>query len=299
MTKSLLSVRDLAVEYRRNRRTTRVVHQVGFDIAEGDTLGLVGESGSGKSTIGNVVLGLVPAAEGTITFDGEDITHVSKRRRRELTREIQVIYQDPYGSLNPSRTVGATLAEALTASHSTLSSRDVKVRVTEALDTVGMTAATAERSPAEFSGGQRQRIAIARALIVGPRLVVCDEAVSALDLSIQAQVLNLLDDLRRERGLSYLFISHDMAVIAHISDRIAVLDRGRIVESGTTSEVIDNAQDPYTRLLLAAAPVPDPAAQKVRRQAFREKRESYLAESGTTTRNISSMSLLTSVQGQR
>jgi peptide/nickel transport system ATP-binding protein len=291
MSAPLLQISNLAVDYTRHRKTTRVVHHVSATIAAGETLGLVGESGSGKSTIGNVVLGLVPAAEGTITFDGEDITHATPKRRRELTREIQVIFQDPYGSLNPARTIGATLAESLVASDRTLRKRNVAARVTEALDTVGMATGTAARYPTEFSGGQRQRIAIARALIVKPRLVVCDEAVSALDLSIQAQVLNLLDELRRERDLSYLFISHDIAVIGHISDHIAVLDKGRIVEAGPTGTVIDNPQAPYTRLLLAAAPVPDPAAQKARREAFRTQRTEYLKSTGDETVNISTTRL--------
>ncbi|WP_229715056.1 ATP-binding cassette domain-containing protein [Subtercola lobariae] len=291
LTEPLLRVTDLAVDYKRRRTVARVVENVSFDIVEGETLGLVGESGSGKSTIGNVVLGLVPAAAGAVIFDGEDITHASPKRRRELTSDIQVVFQDPYGSLNPARSIGATLAESLVASDATLTRKEVTARVHESLDTVGMVASVAQRFPTEFSGGQRQRIAIARALIVRPRLVVCDEAVSALDLSIQAQVLNLLDRLRRERSLSYLFISHDIAVIGHLSDHIAVLDRGRIVETGTTAEVIDHPQDAYTRLLLAAAPVPDPAAQKKRREAFRTQRAEYLASTGAVTGLVSTTRL--------
>jgi ABC-type oligopeptide transport system ATPase subunit len=271
----LLSVDDLSVDYRRLRRTRRVVDDVSFEVRRGRTLGLVGESGSGKSTIGNAILGLVPAASGTIRFDGADVTRINGRRRRDLTRHIQVVFQDPYGSLNPSRSIGATLADGLSVGER-IEAQEIPRRVADALEAVGMPAAAASRYPSEFSGGQRQRIAIARALISSPRLIVCDEAVSALDLSVQAQVLNLLADLQRDRGLSYLFITHDLAVVAHIADDIAVLEQGRIVEHGSTGRVIDDPVHPYTRMLLAAAPVPDPEVQRRRRQDFREQRRLYL-----------------------
>ncbi|WP_426323540.1 ATP-binding cassette domain-containing protein [Microbacterium sp. E-13] len=264
----LLSVENLSIDYGRGRSRTRVVTDVSFDIAEGETLGLVGESGSGKSTIGKAILGLVPVAEGAVRFDGEDISRVSPRRRRELTRAIQVIYQDPYGSLNPARQVGTTLAEPLTLRRGELSRREISQRVGDALELVGLPSTAARKYPGDFSGGQRQRIAIARAVIVRPRLIVCDEAVSALDLSIQAQVLNLLQDLSAELGMSYLFISHDLAVVELLSSRIAVLYRGSIVERGDARQLLEQPQAPYTRLLQAAAPVPDPDEQRRRREEF-------------------------------
>ncbi len=264
----LLEVDGLSVDYGRGRSRRRVVTDVSFEIAQGETLGLVGESGSGKSTIGRAILGLVPVADGAVRFDGEDIGRASGRRRRELTRAIQVIYQDPYGSLNPALQIGATLAEPLALGRRQLSRREIRERVGEVLEMVGMPASAAEKYPGDFSGGQRQRIAIARAVIVRPRLIVCDEAVSALDLSIQAQVLNLLQDLSAELGMSYLFISHDLAVVEHLASRIAVLYRGEIVESGDARQVFEHPVDPYTRLLQAAAPVPDPVLQKQRREQF-------------------------------
>jgi peptide/nickel transport system ATP-binding protein len=267
----LLSLDHLSVDYGRGRSRKRVVTDVSFDIAHGETVGLVGESGSGKSTIGKAILGLVPVAGGAIRFDGEDIGHVSSRRRRELTRSIQVIYQDPYGSLNPALQIGTTLAEPLTTRRRELSQREVALRVGEALELVGLPPTAARKYPGDFSGGQRQRIAIARAVIVRPRLIVCDEAVSALDLSIQAQVLNLLQDLSAELGVSYLFISHDLSVVELLSTRIAVLYRGSIVESGEARKVFEQPEDPYTRLLRAAAPVPDPDAQRERQKTFFEE----------------------------
>lgn len=267
-SRALLSVDRLCVDYGRGRRRRRVVTDVSFEIAAGESLGLVGESGSGKSTIGKAILGLVPVASGRILFDGEDIGQISGRRRRELTRAIQVIYQDPYGSLNPALPIGTTLAEPLLLRRRELSRREIHSRVGEALEMVGLPPAASAKYPGDFSGGQRQRIAIARAMIVRPRLIVCDEAVSALDLSIQAQVLNLLQELSAERGMSYLFISHDLAVVEHLAARIAVLYRGAIVESGDAHQIFERPRDPYTRLLQAAAPVPDPELQRARRDEF-------------------------------
>jgi peptide/nickel transport system ATP-binding protein len=267
MSPPLLDVADLRVAYRQGRRPpVQALAGVSLTIAPGETLGLVGESGSGKSTLGNAILGLVSIASGTIAFDGEDITVAGRRRRRELSRHLQVVFQDPYGSLNPSRTIAQTLAEPLLV-HQQLSRSETRVRVTEMLERVGLAADTADRYPREFSGGQRQRIAIARSLMLSPRLVICDEPVSALDLSVQAQILNLLADLQRELGVAYLFISHDLAVVRHLSRRIAVIHRGRIVEMGPTADVYEQPRDPYTRALLAAAPVPDPDAQRARRAA--------------------------------
>ncbi|WP_432991702.1 ATP-binding cassette domain-containing protein [Dactylosporangium sp. CA-233914] len=261
---ALLELRGLSVNYGRGRhRPPDAVRDVSLTVAPGETVALVGESGSGKSTIGNVVLGLVPASAGSVHFDGEDITAAGRRRRRELTRHIQPIFQDPYGSLNPSRTIRQTLVEPLLA-HGRASAAAGE-RIAEVLDRVGLPADAADRYPDEFSGGQRQRIAIARALVAGPRLIVCDEPTSALDLSIQAQVLNLLRRLQRESGIGYLFITHDLALIRHAADRVVVLYRGRVMETGPAAHVTEQPQHPYTQALLAAAPVPDPVEQRRRR----------------------------------
>ena len=228
-------------------------------------MALVGESGSGKSTLGNAVLGLVPAASGTITFDGADVTRASPRRRRALTRHIQAVFQDPYGSLNPVRPIGQTLAEPLRA-HQRLDSTTTAARVACRTRTSRAQRGAAALYPGQFSGGQRQRIAIARALMLSPRLIICDEPLSALDLSVQAQVLNLLKALQRELGVGYLFITHDLAVVPHIAHRVVVLYRGQVVETGTVSQVCDHPSHPYTQRLIAAAPVPDPAQQRARRR---------------------------------
>jgi ABC-type glutathione transport system ATPase component len=266
---SLLELRGVAVNYGRGRRrVSDAVTDINLDVGDGETLALVGESGSGKSTVGNAVLGLVPVTAGAVRFDAEDITHAPARRRRQLTRHIQPILQDPYGSLNPVRTVRQTLVEPLLA-HSRVGPAQARDHVVEAMQRVGLEPDAADRYPSEFSGGQRQRIAIARALMVQPRLIVCDEPTSALDVSVQAQVLNLLKRLRRELGMSYLFITHDLAIIRHIADRVAVLHRGRIVEVGMTAQVCEEPRDAYTRALLAAAPVPDPVEQRRRRTLLR------------------------------
>ncbi|MEN3284452.1 MAG: hypothetical protein V7607_5592 [Solirubrobacteraceae bacterium] len=262
----LLDVTDLTVEYPRGRRKPplRALDAVSLAIEPGETVGLVGESGSGKSTLGRAVLGLVPARSGTIRFDGRDITHAAAEERRRLSADLQAVFQDPYSSLNPARTVRQTLAEPLGV-HERLSRAQTRERVEAMLRRVGLPADAAERYPRHFSGGQRQRIAIARALMLSPRLVISDEAVSALDLSIQAQILNLLLTLQEELSLSYLFISHDLAVVRHLSHRVVVLYRGEVVESGPTAQVCDAPTHPYTRGLLASAPVADPAVQRKRR----------------------------------
>ncbi|GGN20487.1 oligopeptide/dipeptide ABC transporter ATP-binding protein [Streptomyces fuscichromogenes] len=281
---ALLRVRGLDVTYRRARLRGGDVHAVrGVDltVGRGETVGLVGESGSGKSTIGSAVLGLVPATGGGIEFDGADITHATRTDRRLLARRMQVVFQDPYGSMNPAHTVGDTLAEALRHNLG-LPADEIHERVLRALDDVGLPPGAAHRYPAAFSGGQRQRIAIARALVMEPDFIVCDEAVSALDLSVQAQVLNLLARLKRDRGLSYLFISHDLAVVRYLSDTIVVLYAGRVVERGPAALVADHPSHPYTRALLAAAPVPDPIAQR-RRQAERR----LTSTAGTTSGRVS------------
>ncbi len=263
-----LDVRDLTVEFRRHRRTPplRAVDGVSLRIDAGETLGLVGESGSGKSTLGRAILGLTPTASGSVHFDGKDITHAGPRERRALSSRMQVVFQDPYSSLNPTRSIGRTLAEPLLV-HRKLSRTETDTQVRSMLDLVGMPGDTADRYPSQFSGGQRQRIAIARALMLSPDLVICDEPVSALDLSIQAQVMNLLGELQRELRLSYLFIAHDLAVVRHLSHRVMVLYRGQVMETGPAAHVYTHAAHPYTQALLAAAPVPDPQQQHARRAA--------------------------------
>jgi oligopeptide/dipeptide ABC transporter ATP-binding protein len=265
----LLAVRGLTVRYPRGYRQPPVtaLRAADLDIGRGETVALVGESGSGKSTLGNAVLGLAPVAAGSISFAGADITRAGPRQRRALTRDIQAVFQDPYGSLNPVRTVGQALAEPLHA-HERASGASAAARVAAALARVGLDAAAAGRYPGQFSGGQRQRIAIARALMLSPRLIICDEPLSALDLSVQAQVLNLLTRLQRELGVSYLFITHDLAIVPHIAHRAAVLYQGRVVETGPVSQVCGQPGHPYTRALTAAAPVPDPEQQRRRREAY-------------------------------
>ncbi|WP_202919102.1 ABC transporter ATP-binding protein [Saccharothrix deserti] len=259
----LLNVRGLRVDYGRGRGAVRAVDDVSLSVAPGETVGLVGESGSGKSTIGRAIVGLTPVAGGAITFAGEDITHARRGRRRELSASLQMVFQDPYSSLNPARTVGATLAEPLLARRE-ISPRERLALVQRALERVGLPPEAARRYPAQFSGGQRQRIAIARTLVVSPRLVVCDEPVSALDLSIQAQVMNLLADLQAELGLSYLFIAHDLGVVRYLSQRVVVLYRGQVMESGPAAGVYSRPAHPYTQALIAAAPIPDPKAARAR-----------------------------------
>ncbi|MCM3778413.1 ATP-binding cassette domain-containing protein [Microbacterium hydrocarbonoxydans] len=263
----LLTIEHLVVDYRGRRRSlpVRASDDVSLSIEAGETLGLVGESGSGKSTIGNAVLGFTPVSGGRIAFAGEDITQVGAARRRQLTKDIQVIFQNPYASLNPALTIGQTLSEPLRAHGIATDAADRRARIERWLDVVGLPAAAAQKYPSDFSGGQRQRIAIARALLVEPRLVVCDEAVSALDLSIQAQILNLLAELQQRTGVSYLFITHDLAVVEHVAHRLAVLHYGRVVESGATADVLASPQNDYTRNLLDAVPSPDPVVQRARR----------------------------------
>ena len=268
----VLEVRDLTVRYHRGIRKPpfTALHEVSLAVGPAETVALVGESGSGKSTLGNAILGLVPAASGTIAFRGEDITCARPRRRRALTADIQAVFQDPYGSLNPVRTVGQTLAEPLLA-HERREVRGAErtARVRAALEQVGLSADDAARYPGQFSGGQRQRIAIARALVPSPRLIICDEPLSALDLSVQAQILNLLRDLQGDLGVSYLFITHDLAVVPHIAHRVAVLYRGRVVETGPARQLCSAPRHPYTQALVAAAPMPDPVQQRARRRAYR------------------------------
>ncbi len=267
----LLAVRELTVQFNRGRRRppVRAVDGVSLTVADRETVGIVGESGSGKTTLGRAILGLTPITAGSVWWEGEEITHATNRRRRALSAELQVVFQDPYSSLNPTRTIGQTLREMLHARRG-MSRQELDSRVSTLLARVGLPAEAATRYPASFSGGQRQRIAIARALIVQPRLVICDEPVSALDLSVQAQVLNLLRELQRDFNLSYLFIAHDLDVVRYISDRILVFYRGQVVEEGPAEELYARPVHPYTRALLDAAPVPDPTAAR-RRRATRSR----------------------------
>lgn len=269
MSTPLLEVRDLCVDYAprsRGRTPVRAVDGVSLELAAGETLGLVGESGSGKSTIGNAILGLVRPSAGQILLAGRDITHSSPRQRRSLARSLQVVFQDPYGSLNPCRTVGSQLAEPLRVQRG-LSRRGAGTCVAEMLERVGLRPKMADLYPTQFSGGQRQRVAIARALVLEPSLVVCDEPTSALDLSVQAQILNLLIELQRDFGLAYLFISHNIDVVQHMSHRVAVLLHGKLVEHGAAERVTSSPEHAYTRALLSAVPVPDPTEQASRRRA--------------------------------
>ena len=264
MNAPLLKIEGLVVNFGTKRKPFHAVDVVDLEIAEGETVGLVGESGSGKSTIGRAVLGLNPVSQGKITFNGSDISHVHAKDRKDVAEHLQVVFQDPYSSLNPSLTVGEILSEPLMAKKA-MSKEEARARIQELLGRVGLPADAIDRYPSRFSGGQRQRIAIARALALSPKLVICDEPVSALDLSTQAQVLNLLAELRGKSGLAYLFIAHDLAVVKHLSQRIVVLYRGRIMEEGKASEVYNNPKHPYTKALLAAAPVPDVDEQRERR----------------------------------
>ena len=271
----LLRAENVVVEYGSRRKPNRVLHEVSLEIGAGECVGLVGESGSGKSTLGKAILGLVPVAGGRITFDGRDITHLKGRERRELASDIQVVFQDPYGSLNPMMTIGEILSEPLSTAGTPRS--EARTIVGEMLERVNLPASVIDRYPSEFSGGQRQRIAIARALVRKPRLIICDEPVSALDLTTQATVLDLLIELQRDIGVSYLFVSHDLGVVRRICHRVAVMYRGKLVEIGEGEQVTRDPQHPYSRRLLAASPVADPARQAERRAEWLALRESPTA----------------------
>jgi oligopeptide/dipeptide ABC transporter ATP-binding protein len=263
MTPPLIKVSGLTKHFPTPGGMVRAVEGVDLALHAGETLALVGESGSGKSTIGRLVLRLIEPTSGTVEIDGQDLAKLDARSLRTLRRQMQIIFQDPYGSLNPRMTVGSMLAEPLRL-HGLAKGRAVETAVADLMRLVGLLPEQARRYPHEFSGGQRQRIGIARALAVEPRLIVCDEAVSALDVSIQAQVINLLADLRKARGLAYLFISHDLAVVRHIADRVAVLYLGRIVEIAPAADLFAAPRHPYTRALLSAIPATEPAARRER-----------------------------------
>ena len=270
MTAPLLQVRDLTKHFpirsgvlRRVTGAVKAVDGVSFDIGPGETLALVGESGCGKTTTGRAILRLVEPTAGSIVFDSTDVRALRGETLRRMRRRMQIVFQDPYGSLNPRMTAGAAIREGLIV-HDIARGADADKRVARLLDEVGLRPEAATRYPHEFSGGQRQRIGIARALAVEPSFIVCDEPVSALDVSVQAQVVNLLRDLQRQRGLSYLFIAHDLAVVAHMADRVAVMYLGKIVELAPRRALFASPLMPYTQALLSAVPVPDPASRRAR-----------------------------------
>lgn len=270
MDQPLLEVRDLKKHFPINRGIfsktvgyVRAVDGVSLNIRKGETLGLVGESGCGKTTAGRTILRLIEATGGEVRFDGQDVLNLDKKALRAIRRRMQIIFQDPYSSLNPRMTVGGMLNEALTI-HKLTNGSGTGDRIAELLETVGLRPDYSRRYPHEFSGGQRQRIGIARALAVSPDFIVADEPVSALDVSIQAQIINLLQDLQVQFGLTYLFVAHDLSVVEHISTRVAVMYLGRIVEIAESSVLYNNPQHPYTRALLSAVPIPDPRVQKQR-----------------------------------
>ncbi|MGE5571497.1 MAG: ABC transporter ATP-binding protein [Bacteroidota bacterium] len=271
MGEVLLEVKDLVKHFpitkgivvSKKVGSVKAVDGVSFHINRGETLGLVGESGCGKSTTGRLILRLIEATSGEIVFEGKNVLKLGREEMRELRKDMQIIFQDPYASLNPRMTVGDIIGEPMEI-HRIARGKERDKRVRELLEVVGLSQLHAKRYPHEFSGGQRQRIGVARALAVNPKLIICDEPVSALDVSIQAQVINLLQDLQREFGLTYLFIAHDLSVVKHISDRVAVMYLGKIVELAAKHELYNNPQHPYTEALLSAVPIPDPTKKKQR-----------------------------------
>lgn len=269
-----LKVENVDVEYPGKgflSKPFKALHSVSIELGKGETLGLVGESGSGKTTLGRAILGLAPVTAGSIRFQGEEISKASRKDRQRLSRDIQVVFQDPYTSLNPSMEIGQILAEPLEIQG--MKGDEAKKRIKELLDQVNLPKDAIHRLPREFSGGQRQRVAIARALALAPKLIVCDEPVSALDLTTQARILDLFLQIQQDTGVSYLFVSHDLDVVRHISHRIAVMYKGEIVEQGEAMKVSKNPDHPYTQRLLMASPVPDPDRQAKRR----EERKALLA----------------------
>ncbi|MEW1827017.1 ATP-binding cassette domain-containing protein [Streptomyces sp. NPDC088196] len=280
----LLAVDELVVEYPTKgwrKPPFRVLKGVSIGIGAGETLGLVGESGSGKTTLGRAVLGLAPVTSGTVRYDGKVISGLGAKERRALSSDIQVVFQDPYTSLNPAMTVNDILSEPLRVAGTPRTEAEKRVR--DLLDHVRLPADAGERLPREFSGGQRQRIAIARALSRDPRVIVCDEPVSALDLSTQARVLDLFVEIQERTGVAYLFVTHDLSVVRHISHRVAVMRGGEIIETGDAATVTTAPQHPYTQRLLLAAPVPDPQRQAERRAERRRLAEATAASPGATT----------------
>lgn len=267
---SLLKINNLEVTYKGKglKKDFKAIKGVSLDIRPGECVGLVGESGSGKTTLGRAVLGLAPVTGGSVLLEGKEISKASRSERRSLARDLQVVFQDPYSSLNPSMSIEAILTEPMLVRN--WSKLDANKRVRELLDSVGLPSDAAQRRPREFSGGQRQRIAIARALALDPKLIVCDEPVSALDLTTQSRVLDLFLEIQQITGVAYLFISHDLAVVRHLSHRVAVMYQGEIVEWGEGAQVSQSPNHPYTKRLMLAAPVPNPVEQKIRRETRHE-----------------------------
>jgi peptide/nickel transport system ATP-binding protein len=264
---NVLDVKNLDVTYPAKgfgKTGFKALNDINIHVGQGETLGLVGESGSGKTTLGRAILGLAPVTAGSIDFLGKEISHASRRERRDLSRDLQVVFQDPYTSLNPSMEIGQILAEPLQIQG--LDGAAATKRIAELLDQVGLPSDALHRLPREFSGGQRQRVAIARALALSPKLIVCDEPVSALDLTTQARILDLFLQIQKDTGVSYLFVSHDLDVVRHISHRVAVMYKGEIVEQGPAAQVTVDPTHPYTQRLLMASPVPDPDRQAKRRE---------------------------------
>ena len=277
MSARTLSVRSLSVTFSVRpeglwpwaaARPLRAVRDVSFDLAPGETLGIVGESGSGKSTLARALVGTVPASSGQALWAGRDLLAIAPRDRQRHRRDIQMIFQDPLAALDPRMTAGEIIAESLTTHNSRLPRVEVKARVATMMERVGLLPDQMNRYPHEFSGGQCQRINIARALIVQPRLVICDEPVSALDVSVQAQIINLLRELQRDFGLSLIFIAHDLSVVKHISDRIMVFYLGRVMEYAAARDLVRTPRHPYTRALISAVPVPDPVVERASRRTI-------------------------------
>jgi oligopeptide transport system ATP-binding protein len=273
---TLLQVDNLVMHFpiyqgviRRQVGAVHAVDGVSFDIFKGETLGLVGESGCGKSTTGRAILRLYKPTDGHVYYDGTDLASLNEREMRKMRRKLQIIFQDPYASLNPRMTVTDIVGEPLLV-HKVASGKEIHERVKELLNLVGLNPAFADRYPHEFSGGQRQRIGVARALALQPDLIICDEPISALDVSIQAQVINLLEDLQKQFGLTYLFIAHDLSMVRHISDRVAVMYLGIIVELAERNELYDHPLHPYSQALLSAVPIPDPIAEERRHRIILE-----------------------------
>ncbi|CAI3361920.1 ATP-binding cassette domain-containing protein [Enterococcus cecorum] len=268
MKKVLLDVKNLKQYFNVGRKDeVKAVDDITFHIYEGETFGLVGESGSGKSTTGRTIIRLNQPSGGEITFDGKDVMKLKKRDElKEFRREVQMIYQDPYASLNPRMKVRDIIAEGIDINHLAKSEAERNQMVDDLLKTVGLNPNHGTRYPHEFSGGQRQRIGIARALAVNPKFIICDEPISALDVSIQAQVVNLLQDLQKEKNITYLFIAHDLSMVKHISDRIGVMHHGKLLEMGTSDEIYHYGVHPYTESLLSAIPLPDPDYERTRKR---------------------------------